>query len=410
MTAGPTRRTARTAAVLLVLLGALFWLLGDETPDQVRFDLAIAGEKEIVFDWSRDACSATDIPDLPARAFRDSGGRVQLIVSHQETRRMIGPDLDHVTRDCTVVMASHGDPDPARFDDREWISAVYTQDGETVYALVHNEYQGHRHPGRCPSGDYRQCWYNAITLAVSTDGGRSYAHADPPHHLVASIPYRYEPDAGPVGVFSPTNIIHRPEDGYFYALFRTAPFGDQPGGISLMRTRDLADPDGWRAWDGRRFTVRFVDPYRERRAKPATHSARPVHQRGGFVATSVTYNTRVQRYLLIGMSQQWDRERGKAVPGVYYSFSEDLLRWTPLRLLLEAERPGTYERDDPDPILYPSALDPRSRSRNFETTGKRFYVYFTRFNRSAPDSNGFDRDLIRVPVEIVDRRRPGQQR
>ncbi len=405
MTGGATHRTALAAVLLLALVSFLLWLVGDGTRDGYRFDLATAGPTEVVFDWSRDACSHTDIPDSPARAFRDAQGRVQLIASYQRTRRMTGPDLDHLVRDCTVVLASHRDPDPARFDDREWISSLYTLDGATVYALLHSEYQGHRHPGRCPSGEYRKCWYNAITLAVSSDGGRSYTHASPPDHLVASIPYRYEPGAGPMGVFSPTNILRHPRDGYFYALFRTAPFRDQPGGISVMRTKHLADPDGWMAWDGRRFAVRFIDPYRERRGADGAHVARGVHRRRGFeVATSVTYNTHLRRYLLIGMSRQPDPTTGESVPGVYYSLSDDLVGWTPVRLLFEAEMPWTYERGDSDPILYPSALDAGSPSRSFETTDRRFYVYFTRFNRGGSGRELYDRDLVRVPVELVERR------
>ena len=41
-----------------------------------------------------------DIPDLPACAFRDARGCVQLIASHYSNRRMSGPNLDHLTRDC----------------------------------------------------------------------------------------------------------------------------------------------------------------------------------------------------------------------------------------------------------------------------------------------------------------------
>jgi len=96
------------------------------------------------------------------------------------------------------------------------ISAPYTIGGTTVYALVHDEYQGNTHPGQCPSGEYFKCWYNAVTLAVSRDGGKTYA--DPAPRLVASVPYRYGPDQGPIGIFTPSNIVRNERDGYFYAL------------------------------------------------------------------------------------------------------------------------------------------------------------------------------------------------
>jgi hypothetical protein len=77
------------------------------------------GLEDKVFDWSQGACAPDDIPDTPARPFRDAQGRVQLIASHYTNRRMSGPDLDHLTHDCGVIMPSHYDSDPAKFDDRE---------------------------------------------------------------------------------------------------------------------------------------------------------------------------------------------------------------------------------------------------------------------------------------------------
>lgn len=135
----------------------------------------IAGSEQTVFSWPRDRCALRDYRDLPARAFRDAGGDVQLIASRYRNRRFIGPSLDRLTHPCDVTMASARNANPARFDDLEWLGSPYTQDGRTVYALVHNEYKGHQHPGRCPSADYLSCWYNSVTLAVSraTAGHRS---------------------------------------------------------------------------------------------------------------------------------------------------------------------------------------------------------------------------------------------
>lgn len=405
MILAPTAKRLVVQGLVLALLLFLVWLVGKEEPSEVRFQLRVAGPEEIVFAWSRDACSPTDIPDAPARAFRDAAGRVHLIASHDTVRLMVGPNLDRLERDCKIVMQSHRDPDPARFDDREWISAVYTPDGKTVYALVHDEYQGHTRPGRCPSGEYHECWYNALTLAVSKDGGASFVHAEPPGHLVAAIPHPYRPGGGPAGVFSPTNIVRDPGDGYFYALFRTIPYRGRLRGTSIMRTDDLADPKSWRAWNGRRFEVRFTDPYRTRSNDRRKHVPVPLTGlRGVQVVSSLTYNTHRERYLVIGMGRRRDPATGDTESGLYYALSDDLLRWTPAEMLLAAELPRTHEAGDPDPIAYPSAVDPDSPSRNFETTDGRFYVYFTRYNRSRTGPGGRDRDLLRVPVEFVERR------
>ena len=66
-------------------------------------------------------------------------------------------------KDAKVIENSEGD--------RTTPSVIaYTEDGETVYALIHNEYQGHQHPGYCPQNDYVACWDNSITLGISRDG------------------------------------------------------------------------------------------------------------------------------------------------------------------------------------------------------------------------------------------------
>jgi hypothetical protein len=53
------------------------------------------------------------------------------------------------------------------------------------------------------------------------------------------------------------------------------PFRAQRYGSCLIRTTDILDPASWRAWDGKDFTIRFVNPYREH-AVPETHVCTPV--------------------------------------------------------------------------------------------------------------------------------------
>ena len=86
-----------------------------------------------------------------------------------------------------------------------------------MFGLIHDEYQGNAHVGRCPSRNHQRCWYNAVTLARSDDSGATFRHARPaPDHLVAEVPYRYQPDVGRVGIFQPSNIVKK--DGYYYSL------------------------------------------------------------------------------------------------------------------------------------------------------------------------------------------------
>ncbi len=363
--------------------------------------LAVVGPTETVFDWSVDRCDDEDIPDLGARAFRGVDGRITVIASHYATRRFIGATLDDLVRDCAVVMPSQLRDDPSSFADRSWLAAPYTEDGQTVYALAHNEFQGHQHPGMCPAAAYEPCWYNAVTSYVSVDGGATFAPAaEPPGHLVAAPPQTYEPGAGPYGVFEPSNIIKH-SDGLYYAFLRIVEAHTHAQRICLIRTATLDDPASWRAWDGEGFVARFDDPYDD----PAgAASARPCAgmdvNRLGVMNGSITFNTYLQRYVMVGVTAS--SVGGREVWGVHYAFSHDLINWQPRRLLFEVELPWTYAPGDDNVHLYPVLLDPASDSRNFETTGEHVFLYLTRFNtREAGDRlDTLDRDLIRVPVRF----------
>jgi hypothetical protein len=520
----------------------------------------IAGPEEVVFNWTNDRCAMWDIPDAPARAFRDADGKVQLIATHFINRRMVGDTLNSVKQDCNIIMDSHKNPDPSQFNDREWISSVYTLDGKTIYALVHNEYQGinagrwnagndffnlqlrisrsiqgynnwyyqewngtgyenmkfdpvkmqwkgrrdfcligpdwahpqgdeaarkwvspingtivitgnaHEQnsdtkcgdgvlvkilkndeelwskkiangdtkghdfnikvpvqasdaiyfrvhqgdnfdcdttyfnptialsPCQCPSNDGPKCWYNTITFAKSTDKGLTYSHPAAPNHFVAGAPYKYEPDTGPWGVFAPSNIVYNPRDNYYYVMFQLEKRFLQEFGAGLMRTKTLDDPKSWRAWDGNDFNVQFINPYTESEINPAQHICQPVSRdQIEKMQTSLTFNTYFNKFLLVGATGQW--ENNKLIHGFYYSLSDDLIHWTPRKLIMKAKLPWTPDLQG-EVLLYSSLLDPNDTSRNFEKTGQRPYLYYTRMHPYTPKNNGLDRDLVRVPLEF----------
>jgi hypothetical protein len=353
------------------------------------------GRPQLVYDWSRDRCDSADIPDLPARALRDSHGRIQILISHYVNRRLVGDSFDRLTHPCQVVMGSAGNPSAAAFADRQWLASLYTFDGKVVIALVHDEYQGHLHPGRCPTGIYQPCWYNAVTLAISRDAGASYREARPPNQLVAAIPQPYRPGAGPAGIFAPSNIVRSPTDDYFYVLVREIAYGPSLRGTCVLRTRTPGNPTSWRAWDGNSFSVRLDNPYR---MAPGTgRFCQPVAKAEiGEMTESLTFNTRLNRFLLVGASTT--PGRGGRVSGVYYSTSDDLIHWDRRRLLLEAPTVHTYGCRG-NPIAYPSVIDPSSPSRSFDTSGDHAYLYFTRFNYKHCRQTS-DRDLLRVPIVV----------
>lgn len=350
----------------------------------------------MVFNWSRQACTPTQEPDLPVRAFRDYRGRIQLLLSHYVNFRMIGGTLNRLQPDCRAVLRSPESSSPSRFEDREWLASLFTSDGRRVWALVHEEYQGNTHRGRCPSGAYYRCWYNSITLARSTDGGRSYVHATSPHQLLAGPSRPYRQAAEPIGVFTPSNIVTGP-DGADYALVRIRdPNGTR--GTCLLRTPRFSSPSDWRAWTGDAFDGLLTNPYRSRPSGAVSCS--PIAP--GDIAEmteSLTYNYALGRYLLVGLAPPGPLSVGPKVTGIYFSTSPDLVHWTPRTLVTAAVTAQTYRCGGRSPIAYPSLLDPSSSSRTFATSGRTAFLYFTQF-RYAGCRQAADRDLMRVPIEI----------
>jgi hypothetical protein len=366
------------------------------------------GPEQTVYDWSTMACEPIDIPDMPARAFRDASGHVQLIATHSSSgRRMIGPSLDAVRHECRVLLQSQFDADPANYEDREWLRSPYTEDGRTVYALLTDEFQGWRHPalGLCPAPyTWKQCMLTSITHAVSRDGGNSYDHPPAPAHLVAAVPYPYAPGSPDAyGIFAPSNIT-KLSDGLYYAMMRAAQHGLQRLGTCVMRTRDLSDPHSWRAWDGTGFNIRFINPYEHPAESPSDHVCEPVAaEEIATMADSVTYNTYFQKYLLVGNAGLRD-QTGNTVWGFYYSLSDDLIHWSDRKLLLDAPLPWTYHCEPEDPVLFPSILDPSSTARNFDTSDQTPALYFTRshyFFSGGTCYHLLDRDLDRIPFQFT---------
>lgn len=367
-------------------------------PRPILPGLEIAGEWQVVFNWRKDRCTTQDtIPDLPARAWRDSGGMINLTIAHTPTYRMTGKDFDSLKMDCTPILRSAYDSDPASFANHEWIASTYTEDGKTVHALAHNEFQGNGELGDvCPSGEYIQCWYNTITLMTSVDGGKTFHHAlPPPGHLVANFPQKYVPDGGVFGAFSPSNIIKK--DGNYYAFFKLQTYVIESQRACLMRTDDLSDPASWRFWNGKAFAGTFADPYRKMDIFQSAHTCAAIGPDTiAQMFEGITWNTYLDKYVLVGTTSDPTKTPNRF--GFYYALSDDLIHWDRRKILLEVPLPWTVARPADTNYLYPTLIDPDSQTRNFETTGKTAYLFFTRNNDGH---TSLDRDLIRVPVHFV---------
>jgi hypothetical protein len=352
--------------------------------------LEVAGPPVPAVAGARPGCDGDDIPDTPARAIRLATGQVQLYASHFRNRVDSGPDLLHVVHRCPVVLAGANDDDPAAYNDRAWIASPWTPDGRTILAVVHNEFQGQRRPALCPSQRYMDCWYNALTAAVSHDGGHSFQRP-PGRALVAALPYRFDQlEHGHHGYFNPSNIVT--SAGAQYMITFATKAGAQREGNCLLRTTAVATPDAWRGWDGSAFEAVFVDPYTQS-VPPEPHVCAPVGQ-GGLRWPVSSLVRHAETGLFIAVMQDSGRDSG-----VYYSTSPDLLHWSGPALLLPAIGPGAWTCADPPPLAYSSLLDPASKDRNFETVGATAVLFATRFN-VKDCRTGMDRELIRWDVRI----------
>ncbi len=374
---------------------AILFLLCTTALAQLEYpgDVDILGSEEVIFASATDSCSRENIPDGAPRVFRDASGQINMLISHYTAYRLIGPDFNSLTIDCAngPIFTSHYDSDPAQYNDHEWLGGWYTPDGLTVYALVHDEYQGWRYDSTY-SGDWMSYWYNAVTLAISNDSGKTFTHTPAPSHLVASIPYQYAGGEGPMGVFEPSNIIFNLEDGYYYALVKFEEYGAQPVGVSVIRTQDLSDPTSWRGWDGSDFTVHFVNPYTESGFDPAEHVCQPVdYDNIEKMHSSITWNTYFQKYLLIGLAQK------NKVWGIYYSLSTDLIHWTVRKLIMQANVNINPDLDPAETVVgYPAVIDHGDTTRNFERTGREVYLYYTTWVKNDP----YNRKLVRIPIRF----------
>jgi hypothetical protein len=173
------------------------------------------GPEQTVFDWSTQHCEDVNIPDAPVRAFTDASNQVHLTIPHLANYQMIGPDLNNLAMSCTLAMGSNHNPDPAAYDDRQWVASPYTLDGTNVYALTIDEYQGYRHPGMCASTLFDPgCWYDSVTFSISRNGGD--IGSSPPFHTrtprTARRPatsFRATSFGGPTGTSTPSSTHRR---------------------------------------------------------------------------------------------------------------------------------------------------------------------------------------------------------
>jgi hypothetical protein len=216
--------------------------------------------------------------------------------------------------------------------------------------------------------------------------------------LVASVPYRYDPQAGShIGYFNASNLVER--DSAVYALMWATQYREQVLGNCLIRTEHPEAPASWRAWDGTAFGVEFIDPYRST-APPAAHVCQAIDRNhlAGPVASLVRHApSGAYVALFVAGNPAGDAELPWAV---FSAGSWHLAHWSPPRLVMPVARFDAIACPRSAPLAYPSLIDPGSPSVNFDTIGDSAQLFLTRLNLEGCRTS-LDRDLTRMPVSLT---------
>jgi hypothetical protein len=160
-------------------------------------------------------------------------------------------------------------------------------------------------------------------------------------------------------------------------------------GNCLFRTRSLTPLGPWLALKNGTFDQRYMDPYRENTVEESCDFIGMKNLRG--VLRSIIWIEKINRF--VGVFSYTGKE-----PGIYYSFSSNLIDWSAPELLRQA-MPWYGQHDCGTFYDYPSLIDHSSSSPEFSSGGDDLYLYMTRYNWQTC-SFGLDRDLVRVKVSV----------
>jgi hypothetical protein len=316
------------------------------------------------------------------------------------TRRMLGPDFDHLTHECTQRFGLVYDTNPAHYNYIHLIYGTYTENGRDIYAMVHHEWHGWEIPGACPAGfGRRRCGRGGIVYAVSHDNGDTFSSPAPPDNLIADVPTRPGIDDPRTGLLTPSNPIKK--GNYLYSMSLISGVEDQDVGVCVMRTQDITDPSSWRGWDGSAFSVRFRNPYYENVTPQRTHMCEPAsYSQILEMSRSLTYSTFLNKFVVTGSAVKFDPAQNRNVYGFYFSTSDDLVHWSDRQLLMEIPSLLTHQCGGPDAGSYPSLIDQGSTDRNYRITDDTMYLYYTHMHYNDACQLTFDRDLVRIPIQF----------
>lgn len=365
-------------------------------------EVVVSGPEEIVVSGDDKKCPGrdetnqdTDVPDAPPRFLRVGNGSVLGFSSHYNNYLYEGTSPAKLKRrDCKTVFQSGFNSDPSRLSDREWLVSPILLDNGQIYSLVHNEYHGARYSESCrnrlPKGAplwYPICIYGSITGALSKDKGKTFERVQGDLQVVAAPPSKFRTDGRWYGVHDPSNIVRSPKDNYYYFTANSPGFAEMEQGVCVFRTKDpLKEP--WLAWDGGSFSLRMDNPY-----KPNFTGGESCKSVFAHAISGITFNKKIGKFIGVG---------GEEKDGVYYSVSDDLIHWSAPVQLLDSKPMYVWKNSPNPPSFYYSLIDPASSSADYGISDSSLYLYMVQWRVSFGKMQSRSRDIVRVPLKIVE--------
>jgi hypothetical protein len=385
------RQAQAVALILAAMMADALLTTGHAQELRIESDRA-----ETVYSWSSQRCDDNAIPDSPARALRLPNRGILIMATHYNNRVLMGTSFSDIKPDCRYSAAGHETADPAMFDDRFWVQAVWPLNGGRILGLASHEFHGKRHPGSC-SMDPKlrvRCWYSSIVATEASADAPNFKLLPLPTRIVAAPPVRYSSDGPPrSGFFTTSNIVRR-DDFLYILVYQEGVGGEKSRGNCLFRAeanaplmwKALAEDGTWRA---------FPNPYLGSATADRPHGCMTIGKR--------VFAQAVRSMIYLEPLRQWVAVFSKRSlgpdGGVYYTTSADLVQWSNPTLLFQMREPWADPKGCGTYYAYPSLIDHKSDSPAFDSGGGDIWLYLTRFNFENC-RKALNRDLVRYKVRL----------
>ena len=416
------RTILKTLCLAPIFLASLAFAqaLPAQAPKSVA-QIQVTGQPVKIFDHAKDQQEIDNYPDAQATAWKESDGTVNVMIPHVEAYRMRGPDLLHLKIDPRKIYSTTKSASkiPERqYNYAHWLMGPYSLDGQHFFTLTHSEWYACLLNNDCqksPSATVNS-WSNTLNSMASIDGGASWQlNSVAGNHAVARTGYFwtgslaladkvYLKAMNHSGMFQPTRVIK--EGSFYYAIcyyiHRDFTKIDPPKGIYqapvdnfgyvLMRTQNVANPNGWQAWTSGSLYESISQNHfgvflPQNNGTPLYNAAAP----------QIVYDTVAQAYILIhpfwagNKALNYMTTKTLAAP----SWSDSKAISGAAKLLTDPAGPVTGF----NAANYPSIMDESSAGYNFEFTSGHPLLFFNTFPQQYGGDNTA-RDLYAVQLTV----------